>query len=407
MIPENWKVMRLGEIGSFSKGSGIKREDISETGVPCIRYGELYTRYHNYISEPVSRIPLSVAYQALPVASGDLLFAGSGETAEEIGRCSAYIGAEQAYAGGDIIVFRPIGQNPIFLGHLMNFSTIATQKSRMGQGDAVVHISARNLAEVQVGLPSLYEQCAIAEVLADVDGLLGALEALIAKNRAIKQAAMQQLLTGKTRLPGFSEAWETTTLGDIADIHSGATPNTQISANWNGRIPWCTPSDITAMPGKYLCATERRVTEEGLASCAARLLPVGTLLLCSRATIGEIKIAASPVCTNQGFKSLVCKNNVSNQFLYYLLSTLKTQLIERAIGSTFLEIGRRDVASIELRVPTYVEQCQIAVALSDMDDEITPLERRRDKTLAIKQGMIQQLLSGRIRLVESERTADV
>ena len=157
VIPEDWKVMRLGEIGPFSKGSGIKREDVSETGVPCIRYGELYTRYHNYITNPVSRIPLNVALSSTTISYGDLLFAGSGETTEEIGRCSAYVGAEQAYAGGDIIIFKPIGQNPIFLGHLMNFTTIATQKSRMGQGDAVVHISASNLAQVQVGLPPLFE----------------------------------------------------------------------------------------------------------------------------------------------------------------------------------------------------------------------------------------------------------
>ena len=253
-----------------------------------------------------------------------------------------------------------------------------------------------------VAHPPPDEQRAIAEALSDVDGLLAALEALIAKKRAIKRAAMQQLLTGKTRLPGFSGAWETTTLGEVADIRSGATPSTQIDVYWNGPIPWCTLTDITSTPGKYLLATERSITTAGLASCAASLLPVGALLLCSRATIGEVKIAASPVCTNQGFKSLVCKDDVSNEFLYYLLLTLKPQLIERAIGSTFLEIGKRDVASIELSVPTYAEQHAIAAVLSDMDAEIAALERRRDKTRAVKQGMVQQLLTGRVRLVESE-----
>ena len=191
---------------------------------------------------------------------------------------------------------------------------------------------------------------------------------------------MQQLLTGKTRLPGFSGEWEMTTLGEVADIRSGATPSTQIGAYWNGPIPWCTPTDITATPGKYLLATERSVTAAGLASCAASLLPVGALLLCSRATIGEIKIATSPVCTNQGFKSLVCKHNVFNEFLYYLLLILKPQMIERAIGSTFLEIGKRDVASIELFVPTYTEQRAIAAVLSDMDAEIAALENARTKS---------------------------
>ena len=250
--------------------------------------------------------------------------------------------------------------------------------------------------------PPFLEQCAIAEALSDVDGLIQSLDALVAKKRAIKQAAMQQLLTGKTHLPGFSGAWEAKTLGEVADIKNGATPSTQIGAYWNGSIPWCIPTDITATQGKYLLATERHITAEGLASCAASLLPIGALLLCSRATIGEIKIAAFPVCTNQGFKSLVCKDNISNEFLYYLLLTLKPQMMERAIGSTFLEIGKRDVASIELPIPTYAEQSAIAAILSDMDAEIAALERRRDKTRAIKQGMMQQLLTGRIRLPKSE-----
>jgi type I restriction enzyme, S subunit len=248
--------------------------------------------------------------------------------------------------------------------------------------------------------PRREEQRAIAEALSDVHGLLGALDTLIAKKRAIKQAVMQQLLTGKTRLPGFSGEWATKRLGDTADIWSGATPSTQVAAYWNGGIQWCTPTDITGTLGKYLLATERRITAEGLASCAAKLLPAGALLLCSRATIGEIKIAASPVCTNQGFKSLICRSGVSNEFLYYLLLTLKPQMIERAIGSTFLEIGKRDVASIQVRMPSYGEQQAIATALSDIDAEIAALEGRREKTSAVKQGMMQQLLTGRVRLVK-------
>ena len=138
-------------------------------------------------------------------------------------------------------------------------------------------------------------------------------------------------------------------------------------------IPWCTPTDITRTSGKYLIKTSRSITADGLASCSASLLPAGALLLCSRATIGEVRIAASSVCTNQGFKSLVCKDGVHNEFLYYLLLTLKSRIVERATGSTFLEIGRRDLASIEIEVPAYDEQRVIAEVLSDMDAEISAL----------------------------------
>ena len=197
---EQWEKKRLGEIGTFSKGRGVKREDVSNAGLPCVLYGELYTRYINYILELTSRVPQDVAESALPITKGDLLFAGSGETTEEIGRCTAYLGDESAYAGGDIIVLTPSGQNPIYLGHLMNHPIVAAQKARMGQGNAVVHISTRNLAQVQLSLPSYEEQSAISAILCDMTAEISALERRLEKTLAIKQGMMQQLLTGQVRL---------------------------------------------------------------------------------------------------------------------------------------------------------------------------------------------------------------
>ena len=195
-----WEIKRLEELGSFSKGRGIKRDEVSDEGVPCVRYGELYTEYKDYILKVASRIPPSVADTALPIKKGDLLFAGSGETAEEIGRCAAYLGEEQAYAGGDVIVLTPSGQNSIYLGHLMNSPIVSAQKARMGQGDAVVHIYINNLAQVQIELPPITEQRAIAGVLSDMDAEIAVLKQRRDKTRAIKQGMMQQLLTGRVRL---------------------------------------------------------------------------------------------------------------------------------------------------------------------------------------------------------------
>ena len=195
-----------------------------------------------------------------------------------------------------------------------------------------------------------------------------------------------------------SEVWALKTLGEIADIRNGATPNTRISANWDGSTPWCTPTDVTNTPGKYLTETARSITKEGLAGCGASLLPAGTLLLCSRATIGEIKIASSPVCTNQGFKSLVCTEQAHNEFLYYLILTIKPRLIQQAIGSTFLEIGKHALASMEVRLPPLKEQRAIAEALSDVDGLIESLESLIAKKQAVKTATMQQLLTGKTRL---------
>jgi type I restriction enzyme, S subunit len=202
-LPEfsgEWEDVTLGRLGSFSKGRGITREDMVEYGLPCIRYGEIYTRHKDYVREFYSSVRPEVARESQRLHTGDLLFTGSGETAEEIGKCVAFLGNEDAFAGGDIVIFSPVGQDSMFLGYLMNYATIAEQKSRMGQGDAVVHISARSLGSLRFKRPNLPEQKAIASILSDMDAEIAVVEHRRDKTRDIKQGMMQELLTGRTRL---------------------------------------------------------------------------------------------------------------------------------------------------------------------------------------------------------------
>ena len=195
-----WELKQLGDFGTFLKGFGIKKDEVVSDGLPCIRYGEIYTHHHDHVKAFKSFIKPATAKQSQRIVRGDLLFAGSGETVEEIGKCVAFLGDEEAYAGGDIVIFRPVDQDSKYLGYLMNHSCVASQKARMGQGEVVVHISARTLARVEVQLPTKPEQTAIAEVLTDLDAELAALEQRRAKTRALKQGMMQELLTGRTRL---------------------------------------------------------------------------------------------------------------------------------------------------------------------------------------------------------------
>jgi type I restriction enzyme, S subunit len=268
------------------------------------------------------------------------------------------------------------------------------------QGAGRFKLNKRTLLEIPCALPpTIAEQEAIVEALSVADALIEALEQLLAKKRQVKQGAMQELLTGKRRLPGFSGEWALKRLGEIVEIVSGGTPSTRIPDYWNGNIDWCTPTDITSTEGKYLTHTEKRITDAGLKNSSANLLPKGALLLCSRATIGEVKIAIDRICTNQGFKSLICSDQVYNEYLYYVLLTMKSNLIEKAIGSTFLEITKKEVSLIELQIPSASEQTAIAEILSDMDAEIAALEEKLSKARQVKQGMMSVLLTGRVRLV--------
>jgi len=197
---KEWEVKRLGEVGAFLKGSGVTRDQSSSGRLPCVRYGEIYTSHHNIVRVFQSFISKEVANNATPLKMGDILFAGSGETKAEIGKCVAFIDNFEAYAGGDIVILRPIDTDSTYLGYALNTQEICRQKASRGQGDAVVHISANALSTVEIKLPPKGEQTAIATILSDMDTELAALKNRRAKACDMKQGMMQELLTGRIRL---------------------------------------------------------------------------------------------------------------------------------------------------------------------------------------------------------------
>ena len=404
MIPEDWSVSTVG--AEFSIQLGKMLDAAKNTGVSKPYIGNRSVQWGRIDLADIDTVPMTSAdLQRFRLRSGDLLVCEGGEIGraaiwdEPIRECyyQKALHRLRPTRGYDVYLMMSLLQQWASTGYLTNY---VTQTS-------IAHLPKDKFEIVPLAIPTVAEQQAIAAVLSDVDELIGSLEALIAKKRDIKHAAMQQLLTGTTRLPGFGGEWEATALGHTAEIKNGGTPRTGVPVYWDGRIPWCVPTDITASRDKCLVATARNITAEGLASCGASLLPAGTLLLCSRATIGEIKIASMPVATNQGFKSLVCGDTVDHEFLYYRLLSLKKQMIDLATGSTFLEINKRDMANIRISLPPLTEQQAIATILSDMDAEIAALEHRLDKTRAIKQGMMQQLLTGTIRLpIPNDDTED-
>jgi type I restriction enzyme S subunit len=269
-------------------------------------------------------------------------------------------------------------------------------------GQTMASLNTQILKSIKTILPpTLAEQQAIAEALSDADALIKALEQLIAKKRQIKQGTMQELLSGKRRLPGFSGEWKLIPLGEVANILSGGTPSTLREEYWNGDIYWCTPTDVTALRGnKYLETTGRMITSLGLQNSSAGLIPAKSVIMTSRATIGECAINRVPVTTNQGFKNFVPLENIDVEFLYYLLGTKKNDFISLCGGSTFLEIGKTQLSNFEVRLPvTKAEQVAISTILSDMDTEIAALEEKLAKARLLKQGMMQELLNGRIRLI--------
>ena len=190
------------------------------------------------------------------------------------------------------------------------------------------------------------------------------------------------------RFPEFQGEWEKTKFGDIAIVVGGGTPDTNTSQYWNGKIQWFTPSEIGR--NKYVYNSVRTISEEGLNKSSAKLLPIGTILLSSRATVGECSINKKECTTNQGFQSLIPKENISNEFVYYLIQTKRKDLIRKSCGSTFLEISANEVRKIVVSIPTIKEQDKIAKLLSLLDERIATQNKIIEDLKKLKSAIIEK-----------------
>ena len=386
-IPEDWEVKPLADIGNISKGAGISRAEALSGNIPAIRYGEIYTCHNDYIKSFHSFISQSVAESSVQIFNGDILFAASGETKEEIGKSVAYTENETAYAGGDIIILHSDTEkfDAKFCGYALNAKCVIKQKAQRGQGDAVVHIVPRDLATILFAFPTKSEQTRIATALSNIDTLISELGKLIEKKRAIKQGAMQQLLTGKKRLKGFSEPWVKSLIKDLYHVTRGyVLAMTKIDNHKSAKYPYPVFSSQTKDNGiagyysQYLYENAITWTTDG-------------------ANAGNVKYRNGKFyCTNV-CGVLLRDNGMANLCMAGILGLVSKSHVSY-IGNP--KLMNNTMAEIEIYHPSDVkEQIAISDILIKIDDEITSLEAKKAKYEQIKQGMMQQLLTGKIRLI--------
>ncbi|MDY2882241.1 MAG: restriction endonuclease subunit S [Romboutsia timonensis] len=201
--------------------------------------------------------------------------------------------------------------------------------------------------------------------------------------------------TPKLRFKEFSGEWESKKLGDVAQIVGGGTPSTTESGYWNGNIPWFTPTEIKLQ--KFVSMSERTITEEGLKKSSAKILPKGTVLLTTRASLGDMAIASQDVTTNQGFQSIIAGNNINNEFIYYLQPKLKRYCYKNASGSTFLEISKNNIEKFKFNMPSLEEQEKIASFFSLIDKKISLQSEKVEMLKEYKNGMMQKIFSRELR----------
>ena len=410
-IPENWEVVKLGDLlkPSIRKESLSSNEYVSFIGMQDVsENAELINQTPMLFSDVKKGLTSFIRNDVLVAKITPCFENGKGcytenlKTEVGVGSTEFHVLRANDLADGKFVYFWTVQQS---------FREILTQEMVGSAGHKRVPFSS--IQKFQIPLPSLPEQTAIATILSDTDRLLAALRALIGKKRAVKTAAMQQLLSGSLRLPEFAtngslknselgeipEDWEVVKIGEFTDCTAGGTPSTAIPEYWNGDIPWMSSGELHL---KQVYDVSGRITELGLDNSSTSIVPEKSVLIGLAGqgkTRGTVAISRIPLCTNQSIAAVFPSNLFCSEYLFYNLENRYEELRSLSTGDG----GRGGlnltiIRSLAVPFPSLPEQTAIALTLSDMDSEIAALEARAAKLAQIKQGLMQNLLTGKIRV---------
>ena len=295
-------------------------------------------------------------------------------------------------------------------------------------GSTVKHTSPTRLLGFQFSLPSLTEQQAISSVLGCLDDKIDlnrrTNETLEATARAIFKDWFVDFGPTRTKVEGRApylasdiwtyfpdnldednkpEGWTTSTIGQEVDVVGGSTPSTKEPRFWGGEIAWATPKDLSSLNTPVLLNTEREITEAGLSQIGSGLLPVGTVLLSSRAPIGYMAIAQIPVAVNQGFIAMICRKRLSNVFVWLWTQANMEAVHQNANGSTFQEISKANFRPIRITVPKSEILCAFNDVAKPLLDRIVSNDKESRSLATTRDFLLPKLMSGEVRVKDAEK----
>jgi type I restriction enzyme S subunit len=394
-IPKDWKVKEISSISEAVRGGSPRPAGSPKffggSYIPWLTVASLTNIPESslYVSKTVGFLTEEGAKYSRTLEKGTLIIANSGAT---LGVAKILLLRCCANDGSAALIDLSKDVDKLFLCYFLNTKTREFREViAPGNGQPNLNTTLIGLTKVPLP-PTIEEQKAIAQSLSDVDALIAALDQLITKKRNIKQGTMQQLLTGKKRLPSFSGEWKVKKLGEIAEITMGQSPLGS-SYNKNGQgIPLVNgPTEFTK---KYPIKIQWTTSP-------TKICKREDILLCIRgSSTGRINISNDEYCIGRGIASIRSTAKSSNLFLEFQVQSVVERILTLSAGSTFPNIDGKSLKNIEIVAPSLQEQQAIAQILSDMDAEIEALEQKRDKYKALKQGMMQELLTGKTRLID-------
>lgn len=398
VIPDEWEVIVFNDCFELLPNNTFSR---SELNYNCgdfknIHYGDILIKFPAILDCSAMEIPFINTNHVIKnnralVKDGDIIFADTAED-ETVGKAIEIFnaGSQKLVSGLHTIPCRPkVIFEPKWLGYYLNHSIYHDQLLPYITGTKVSAISKSSIKETKVVKPLPAEQKSIAEALSDTDNLIQSLEKLINKKKKIKQGAMQQLLTGKKRLPGFSGEWQNAIMKDFIYLQVGYPFESQYFNNNSG---------IRLIRNRDLKSSDTKLYYIGIYD-DSYVINKGDLLVGMDGDFIVKLWDEENALLNQRTGRIRTKKNISLIYLYYALEKPLKDIENKTLSTTVKHLSHGDIDLIEIRLPEIQEQKAIAQVLSDMDAEIEALEEKLEKYKTIKQGMMQELLTGRIRLI--------
>ena len=404
LIPEDWGCLELPEITNCSSnsikigpfGSALKKELLTKNGYKVYGQENIFAKDMTIGDRYVNQEHFN-KLKSCEIKTNDFLISMMGT----IGKCFIVPKKfEEGIIDSHLIRVRinEAKYNLQLLVHIFGSDLILRQISQLTVGGIMDGLSSKIIKKLHLPIPPKEEQKAIASALSDVDRLIASLEKLIAKKESIKTATMQQLLTGKKRLDGFSGEWEEKRLGDISNISRGASPRPIEDPKWfneNSQVGWVRISDVSKTT-KYLHETIQKLSTDGIAK--SRFIKNDSLIMSICATLGKPVLTKHDTCIHDGF---VVFNNltIEQEYLYYYLLFIENNWIKSGQSGSQTNLNTELINTTLIKLPPTIEEQQaIAEILSNMDNEIEAIKNKLSKTKAIKDGMMSELLSGKTRL---------
>ena len=400
------RFVHLSDVCDLQNGYAFKSKDYVEKSNTCnirmsnIRPGGKFDEFHNekYLPDNYAK-----KYEEYLLNDGDLIIAMTDMATET--KILGLPTLVNNISGRSFLLNQRVGKLYKFskdiyvpyLRYILTAQDVIDYYKKMGEGGLQINISKKDILSVKFPLPSLSIQQKIVEkldkIFAEIDKATATAEANVKNVEALFKSYLREAYKG-------DKNWKTVALGDICTIVNGGTPKSEVSEYWDGDLNWITPKEMGKLTTREITNTERKITEKGIKNSSAKLLPINSVILSSRAPIGYLAINKSLMATNQGCKGLVSSERLNYEYLYYFLSHSKQLLNDMGSGATFKELSGSKLSTVEIPLPNLTIQQDIISKINKISSEVSKLnnlyKNKLSDLLFFKQSILKQAFNGEL-----------